>query len=233
MKTLNLLARRGGLPMVIAGVCLCTGGCVTPLVALGTSAAGAGMQALGSATGAAGMEALGNAAGAASMQILGGKVGDAMDYMQGGEQLADVTYWTQPAPLKKIVDQTLRESVSSSFVALRYSRSDQEGEGLFVLSTSTGNEMRVVVKEDSSFDEFHATQMIVDMETVEVASQKTETAEFVNVLQEIDSETQRYGIEQIRGDFNYAAALSAYDSERTQQRIEAARQQQLEQGTPA
>lgn len=212
MKTLKFLVRRSGLLVVITSVSLCTGGCAAPLVALGTSAAGAGMQALGGATGAAGMEALGNAAGAAGMQMLGDKVGD---YMQGGEQLADVTYWTRPALLKKIVNQTLRETVSSSFVALRYGRSHQDGEGLFVLSTSTGNELRIVVKEDSSFDDLHAAQMIVDMETVEVASRESETAEFVNVLQEIDSETQRYGIEQIRGDFNYAAALTTSDSEQT------------------
>lgn len=213
MKTLTSLAKRSGLLVVITGVGLSTTGCAAPLVALGSSAAGAGMQALGSATGAAGMEALGNAAGAAGMQILGGKVGDVMGYMGSGEQLADVTYWARPAALKKIVERTLREAVLSSFVALRYSRSDEGSEALFVLSTSTGNEMRVLVKDDSSFDESNATQMIADMETVEVASQGSETAEFVNVLQEIDNETRRYGIEQIRGDFNYAAALSAYDGE--------------------
>jgi hypothetical protein len=222
MKTLQFLFNRSGLLLVMTGVSLCTSGCVTPLVALGSSAAGAGMQALGSATGAAGIKVLGDAAGAVGMQILGDKVVDAMGYMQGGEQVADVTYWTRPALLKTIVDQTLRETVSSSFIALQYS---QESEGLFVLSTSTGNELQILVKEDSSFEDLHATQMIVAMETVEVASEKTETSEFVNVLEEIDSKTQRWGIEPIRGDFDYAAVLSAYDSEPIQQPLEVAQQQ--------
>ncbi len=228
MTILQFLSKRSGLLLLMTCICLSTSGCATPLVALGTSAAGAGMQALGGATGAAGIKALGDVAGAAGMQFLGAKVVDAIGYMQSGEQVADVTYGTRPGLLKSIVDQILRETVSSSFVALQYS---QESEGLFILSTSTGNELQILVKEDSSFEDLHATQMIVAMQTVEVASKKTEALEFVDVLEEIDSETQRQGIEPIRGDFDYAVVLSAYEGEPIQPQLELA-QQQREQGTP-
>jgi hypothetical protein len=150
-----------------------------------------------------------NAAGAAGMQMLSDKLGDAMDYMQGGEQLADVTYWTRPAPLKSIVEQTLNDTVSGSLVALEYSRSVQPDEDLFVLATSSGSELRIVLREDSSFGDIRATQMVVEMEAARAVYQGNETLEFVEALQKIDSRTERRGIEKIRGDFNYAAGLNS------------------------
>ncbi|MGH8501986.1 MAG: hypothetical protein ACREVE_05840 [Gammaproteobacteria bacterium] len=203
MKILESPIKYGRLLLVIpiAGVCI-SGCAMLPLAAVGTGAAGAGMQALGTAAGAVGM------------QTLGEKVGDAMDYMRGGEPMADVTYWTRPAPLKNIVEQTLQDIASSSLVALEYSRSYQEDEDLFVLSTSTGSELRVLIRDEPTFDDLHATQMIVDLETAGAAS--TETAQFVEAVQEIDSRTERRGIEKIRGDFNYLDGLSAYDSEAIQ-----------------
>jgi hypothetical protein len=179
-------------------VSLSTSGCaMLPLAAAGTGATGAGLQALGSAAGAAGIQALGE------------KVGDALDYMRGGEQMADVTYWTRPAPLKAIVAQTLRDTVSSGLVAFEYGRSVQGEEDWFVLSASTGSELRILVKGDSSFGHLHATQMVVEMETAEAAHLATDTLEFVEAVQEIDNKTERRGIEKIRGDFNYAEGIGA------------------------
>jgi hypothetical protein len=193
MKLLETLSKRSRLLLVIPIVSLCMSGCALPLAAVGTSAAGAGMQALGSAAGVVGMRAL----------------GEAMDYMRGGEQVADVTYVTRPVPLMTIVDQTLQHTASSSLIDFEYTRSYQENEDLFVLSTSAGSELRVLVKDDSSFGDLHATQMVVEMETAETASQGTETSEFVEAVQEIDSRTRRQGIGKIRGDFNYADGLGA------------------------
>jgi hypothetical protein len=198
MKARKYLVKHSRLLLIASVASLCVSGCAAPLVALGTSAAGAGMQALGGAT------------GAAALELVGDRVGEAVqNYTRGGEQLADVTYWARPALLKNVVNQTLQDAVSSSFVALQYTRSDQKNAGLFVLLTSTGSEMRIAVQQDSSFDEIQATQMVVDMETAEVASQETEISAFIKALQEIDDETQRRGIEKIRGDFNYAAGFDA------------------------
>lgn len=219
MRSTKSPFRNNYLLLLVPIVSLCTSGCaLLPLAAAGTGAAGAGMQALGTAAGAVGVQALGE------------KVGDAMAYMQGGEHVADVTYGAKPALLKNIVDQTLQGIVSSPFVTLRYSRSDQESASSFVLLTSAGSELRIAVTEDYSFDDLHATQMIEDMEPAEVASQETETSVLVDALQEIDSKTQRQGIEKIRGEFNYASGFNAYNNEQLQQEIQAARQQQ-EQGT--
>jgi hypothetical protein len=145
------------------------------------------LAAVGTGATGAGLQALGSAAGAA----------------------ADVTYWTRPAPLKDIVGQTLRDTVSSAHVAFEYSRSVQGAEDWFVLSASTGSELRILVKEDSSFQDLHATQMVVEMETAEAAHLATDTLAFVDAVQEIDSKTKRRGIEKIRGDFNYAEGVGA------------------------
>jgi hypothetical protein len=199
MRTLKFSSKSSRLLLVIPfSVSLSTSGCaMLPLAAAGTGATGAGLQALGSAAGAAGIQALGE------------KVGDAIDYMRGGEQMVDVTYWTRPAPLKDIVAQTLRDTVSSAHVVFEYSRSVQGEEDWFVLSASTGSELRILVKEDSSFQDLHATQMVVEMETAEAAHLATDTLEFVDAVQEIDSKTERRGIEKIRGDFNYAEGIGA------------------------
>jgi len=198
MKIPEFFSTRGRFPVVILLASLCTSGCaMLPMAAINSGAAGAGMQALGSAAGAVGMDALGD------------RFGDAMDYMDGGEPMADVTYWTRPAPLENIVEQTLQDTASSPLVAFEYSASYEADEDLYVLSTSSGSELTVVVRQDPAYDDLHATQMVVEMETDGDASQQSETLAFVEAIQAIDNRTERRGIEEIRGEFNYVDGLRA------------------------
>ncbi|MBA2408889.1 MAG: hypothetical protein H0V62_03615 [Gammaproteobacteria bacterium] len=96
MTILKSIFSRGRFLLVILLAGICTSGCaMLPMAAINSGAAGAGIQALGTAAGAVGMDALGD------------RFGDAMDYMGGGDPMADVTYWTRPAPLENIVEQTL------------------------------------------------------------------------------------------------------------------------------
>ena len=107
------------------------------------------------------------------------------------------------------MEQTLQDTASSSLVAMEYSASYEADEDLYVLSTSSGSELRVVVRQDPAYNDLHATQMVVQMETAGDTSERNETLAFVEAIQAIDNRTERQGIEEIRGEFNYVDALRA------------------------
>lgn len=196
---MKFISNRIHLLLTLLIASLCTTGCATPLIALGSSAAGAGMQALGGVTGAAGMS------------LIGDKVSDTLqNYMGGGDHVADVTYETRPASLERLVDRTLHNIVTSPFVALQYTTTDHEDLRSFVLLTSSGSELRIDVQDDPEFDYARATQMIVDMELAESESQEIDSSVLIDALNEIESNTQKRGMEKIRGEFNYVAGLMGY-----------------------